>query len=109
MSREMNEEGGYRASVDAVLEDLRAVVHDVDALLHATKDEAGDKFSDVRARVEESLNNAKERLHDAGEGARDRARSVGRNADTYVRENPWTTAAIALGIGYIVGRMGRRD
>jgi ElaB/YqjD/DUF883 family membrane-anchored ribosome-binding protein len=78
-------------------------------LLHATEGQASEKLADARARVQESLGNARERLKDAGGTARDRARSAGQSADAYVHENPWTVAAIAVGIGYLMGRLSRRD
>ena len=109
MTTKNEEDGTYRDSVDAVLNDMRAVVRDVDALLHATQDQAGEKFADVRARVQESLGHAKERLESAGTGVRDRARSAGKATDSYVHENPWTAVAIAVGLGYLIGRIGRRD
>lgn len=109
MSPETQEEESIRSSLDAVLEDLRAVVSDVDTLLHATGGQASEKLADARARVEESLTNAKDKLKDAGGSAREKVRTAGQTADTYVRENPWTVAAIALGVGYVIGRLGRRD
>ena len=102
---EKEEQQTVRASLDAVLEDMRAVVRDVDVLLHATEGQASEKLSEARARVQESLGHAKERLKDGG----GHVRSAGQSADSYVRDNPWTTAAIAVGIGYLLGRVSRRD
>jgi len=106
---EEEEQQTVRSSLDAVLEDMRAVVRDVDVLLHATEGQASEKLADARARVQESLGHAKERLKDTGGNVRDRARSAGQSADTYARENPWTVAAVAVGIGYLLGRVSRRD
>lgn len=97
-----------RASVESLLEELRAVVNEADDLLRSTHTGAGERIEEVRARVEESLDNVKERLEGA-QGLRERTRSAGKAAETYIKENPWTAAAIAIGIGYLVGRMGRRD
>ena len=95
-------------SVEDFMEDLRAVVRDAEALLRATEGHAGEKIAEIRARAEESLGSAKERLRDAGADIGTRARSAASSADTYVRENPWTAVAVAVGIGYLLGVGTRR-
>jgi len=97
-----------QVTTEDILEDLRAVVRDADALLRATEGQAGDKIADLRARAEESLGSARQRLSDAGARLEERARSAARSTDTYVHENPWTAVAIAAGIGYVLGNIGRR-
>lgn len=100
-------DGAGRVSAGDLLEDLRTVVRDAEALLRATEGGVGERVDEIRARVEESLGNVKEHLN--AEGLKDRARTAGKAADTYVRENPWAAVAIAVGLGYLLGRVGRRD
>lgn len=95
-------------TAEDVLEDLRAVVRDAEALLHATEGHVGERVDEVRTRVEETLSGARERLKEAGEGGAARAKAAAQSADTYVRENPWTAVAIAVGLGYLIGRIRRR-
>lgn len=97
-----------RVTTDDLLRDLGAVMRDAEALLRATGGQAGEEIAGARARVEESLGAARERLEGAGADFQARARSAGRSADAYVRENPWTAVAIAAGIGFILGQLGRR-
>ena len=97
-----------QVTTEDILEDLRAVVRDADALLRATEGQAGERIADIRARAEESLGSARQRLSDAGARIEEHARSAARSTDTYVRENPWTAVAVAVGIGYVLGNMGRR-
>ncbi len=66
-------------------------------------DPTGEKIQEVRARAEESLRQAKERLSAIEEEALRRAREVADAADEYVRENPWQSVGIAAGIGLVVG------
>jgi ElaB/YqjD/DUF883 family membrane-anchored ribosome-binding protein len=33
---------------------------------------------------------------------------VASSADDYVRENPWTAVAVAVGIGFLLGAINRR-
>ena len=98
----------HEPTVDDIVEDLRAVVRDAEALLHATEDHAGEKIAEIRARAKESMDSARERLRDVGAGVEARARSAARSTDDYVRENPWTAVAIAVGVGFLLGNIGRR-
>ncbi len=97
-----------RVTTDDLLADLKAVIHDAEALLRATEGQAGEKISEIRARAEETLGGARERMHNAGAEVGARARSAARSTDIYVRENPWTAVAVAVGIGYLLGQLGRR-
>ncbi len=90
------------------MEDLRAVIQDAEALLHATEDQAGEKIAGIRARTEERLGSARERLESAGAGIEENARAAASSTDAYVRENPWVAVAVAAGIGYVLGALGRR-
>jgi len=77
---------------NSLMDDLRAVIADAEELLRATADQAGPRAQEARARAEESL-----RL------ARDRLEGAGRQLDAQVREHPWAAVGIAGGIGLIVG------
>lgn len=92
-----------------ILEDLRAVVRDAEALLRATEGQAGDKINEVRDRVRGTLDEARERIKEAGVDAGARTRAAARTADNYVHENPWLVIGVAAGLGYLIGRVGRRD
>lgn len=104
----MTDDAKERVTTGDLLEDLKAVMRDAEALLRATEGQAGEKIAEIRAHAEETLGSARERLHDAGAEVGTRARSAARSTDTYVRENPWTAVAVAVGIGYLLGQLGRR-
>jgi ElaB/YqjD/DUF883 family membrane-anchored ribosome-binding protein len=101
-------EDGPAPTADVILEDLRAVVRDAEALLRSTEGQAGEKVDEIRARVEEALGNARSRLQDAGADVEEKARTAARSTDTYVHENPWVAIAVAAGIGFVLGLAGRR-
>jgi ElaB/YqjD/DUF883 family membrane-anchored ribosome-binding protein len=75
-----------------LMDDLRAVLADAEELLRATAGEAAPKVQEARARAEETLKNARERLEGAGH-----------ELDAKVRENPWVAVGVAAGIGLLVG------
>jgi ElaB/YqjD/DUF883 family membrane-anchored ribosome-binding protein len=88
---------------DNLMDDLRAVIADAEELLRATADQAGPKVQEVRARAEESLRQAKQRLSSIEDEALRRAREVADATDEYVRENPWQSVGIAAGVGLLLG------
>lgn len=92
-----------------LMEDLRVVVEDAEALLKATAGQAGERVEHARTRAEESVKQARERLAELEGELRLRAREAARTTDRYVHENPWGAIGMAAGIGFILGLLsGRR-
>jgi len=88
-----------RTSAEQLLDDLTAVVRDAEGLLKATASQTGERVAEVRAKAEESLRQAKERLA----GFEDQAREVAGEADKFVRTNPWQAVGVAAAVGLVVG------
>jgi len=89
-----------------LLEDFGRIVGDTEALLRSLKSEGGERAAALRATLETQLEGAKVRMREL-QGA---AAGMTREADTYVRENPWAAIGVAAAIGFIVGlSLGRRD
>lgn len=91
------------ATTQKLMDDLRAVVSDAEALVAATVGEAGSQAETARQRAAESLAQARARLHTLEQQARERVTAAAHEADHYVHENPWQAIAIAAGIGALVG------
>jgi ElaB/YqjD/DUF883 family membrane-anchored ribosome-binding protein len=92
-----------RIAVDQLVDDLTAVIRDAENLLRATAAQTGDKVQEIRARAEESVRQAKERLAGIEDEALRHARVLAGEADEYVRGNPWQAVGIAAGIGLVLG------
>ncbi len=90
-------------NTDKLVEDLKVVVRDAEALLRATSAQTGEKIQEVRARAEESLRQARARLTEVEDQAYQRARELADSTEVYVRENPWQALGIAAGVGVLVG------
>src|SRR5690349_12837234 len=90
-------------SVDKLLEDLQSVVSDAEALLKATAHQAGEKVQEVRAKAEQSVNAARERLAELQEAAVDKTRELVSDGEECVRRNPWQAVGIAAGVGLLLG------
>ncbi len=91
------------ASVEQLMDDLRRVVVDVEGLLKVTAGQVGEKVGEARARAEDTLRAARERLVDLEEQARERAGAAAGEADRYVRDNPWQAVGIAAGVAFLLG------
>jgi ElaB/YqjD/DUF883 family membrane-anchored ribosome-binding protein len=100
---------GRQASTQQLVEDLKAVVSDAEALLKATSGQAGEKIGEARARAAESVKLARERLRTADAEARRRTREMMGDAEVYVKANPWQAVGIAAAAGLVLGLLlGRR-
>jgi len=88
---------------DKLIEDLKVVIRDAEALIKATSAQTGEKIQEVRAKAEESLRQAKVRLTAAEAEALKQVREVADATEEYVRENPWQSIGIAAGVGLLLG------
>lgn len=90
-------------TTDKLVEDLKVVMRDAEALIKATSAQTGEKIQEVRARAEESLRQARTRLTTIEDDAMKRAREVAEATEVYVKENPWQSLGVAAGVGLLVG------
>jgi ElaB/YqjD/DUF883 family membrane-anchored ribosome-binding protein len=95
-------------STDKLVEDLKVVMRDAEALLRATSAQTGEKIQEVRARAEESLRQARTRLTAVEEEAMQRARQYADVTEEYVRTNPWQAVGVAAGVGLLIGLLVSR-
>jgi len=93
----------HEASTQKLMNDLRAVIADAEALMAATAETAETEVREARARAEESLGQARARLESLEEELKAHAKAAMGDADAYVRENPWQSIGIAAAIGLVLG------
>jgi ElaB/YqjD/DUF883 family membrane-anchored ribosome-binding protein len=92
-----------------LMDDLKVVVADAEALLHATAGQGGEKLAEIRAKAEASLRAAKAKMADTQAELMARTRAAAKATDVYVHDNPWQAIGVAAGLGLLVGwLMGRR-
>lgn len=88
--------------------DFRAVMDDIDALMTATTQKADGEVKALRARIQDRLSGAKEKIADAQHEAVQRAKDAAAATDDYVHAKPWqaigAAAAIGLALGVLIGR-----
>jgi len=90
---------------DQLVVDMKAVIDRAEELLQATAGAAGDRVGAARARVEETLRNAREKLSEVDDKVIAQAKDTARAADEYVHEHPWSAVGIAAVAGLLVGVM----
>lgn len=92
--------GGGREQLAA---DMKSIIADAEELLKATASATGDRILAARARAEESLRSARERLANSDDAAIAQMKEVAKTADDYVREHPWGAVGIAAVAGLLLG------
>jgi len=94
---------------EQLISDFKVVIADAEALIKATANQGGEAVSNLRAKAEESLAVAKEKLADAQDALIEKGRVAAKATDDYVHEKPWNAVGIAAGVGLLVGLLiGRR-
>ncbi len=92
-------------SAEKLMEDLRLVMADAEALLSATAGQAGETIAAARERAQASVAAAKTRIAQAGYAVAGQTREAAKAADDYVHDNPWTVAGIAAVAGVLIGML----
>jgi ElaB/YqjD/DUF883 family membrane-anchored ribosome-binding protein len=99
----MNEETLPSVARDQLVSDMKAVIADAEALLHATAEAAGEKVGALRTRAQQTLTEAKAKLAQLDDDMVRQAKDAARTADRYVRDNPWGAVGIAAAAGIVIG------
>ncbi len=92
-------------SPEDILEELRSMVVEAEKMVGNAGERTEDTINSLRSRY----NSAREQLSDFYEGARDRVVAGAKATDKTIRENPYTSLAIALGAGVLVGALVTRS
>ncbi len=95
-----------KAAEESLMSELNDVAEEAEALLRATAGAAEAGTSELRAKLQASLDRARMR----GAKLQDKARVAGRKTDEYVHTNPWQAIGLAAAMGLVVGLLiGRRQ
>ena len=100
----MNSKGnGITVPKEKLMEDLRLVMSDAEDLLRATASQAGEGAAAARVRIQESLQTAKKRLIATETAMIEHTQQAAKDADQYVRDNPWKAVGISAIAGAVIG------
>jgi ElaB/YqjD/DUF883 family membrane-anchored ribosome-binding protein len=98
---------GETTSKERLIADLKTLVGDAEELLRATASQAGERISEARQKIEQSLIEGKKALADAETTLLKKSKECAEIADDYVRENPWGAVGIAAAVGLAIGLLIR--
>jgi ElaB protein len=87
---------------------VKSFLDNVEDLTQALRDVDSPDIAKVRAKVKIALAAAKSAMADTAWQLRDQAQQVGRQTDTFVRDNPWQVIGIAALVGLAVGFLASR-
>jgi ElaB/YqjD/DUF883 family membrane-anchored ribosome-binding protein len=99
----MSDDIGSAGSRERLVDDFKLVIADAEELLRATANQAGERVTAARERIEDRLHSAKIKVAEAEEALRLRTREAARVTDEFVHDKPWYAVGIAAGIGLVVG------
>jgi ElaB/YqjD/DUF883 family membrane-anchored ribosome-binding protein len=94
---------------EQLIRDFKVVVADAEALIKATAGQGGDAVAAMRAKAEESLAVAKEKMNEAQAELVVRTKAAARATDEYVHVHPWQAIGVGTAVGMVIGLLiGRR-
>ena len=97
--------GNVVEAKNKLVADFSTVIDDAEELLQATANQAGEKVTAARARIQESIKTAKQKINTAEELATQRAKAAAVATDDYVHANPWPVIGVAAAVGALVGML----
>jgi ElaB/YqjD/DUF883 family membrane-anchored ribosome-binding protein len=86
-------------NTEKLVGDLKRVVRESEEFLKATAGTVGEKARDVRERLTDALDTAKDTCHRLEQKAVDGAKAT----DHVIREHPYQSLGAAFGIGLLIG------
>lgn len=98
-------------SKDQVVSDFKALLSEGEALFKSATGSGDQALSAARDQFREQLAIAKARYCELQDAAVSQAKRSAAATDEYVHGNPWTSIAVAGGVGFLVGMlvMNRRE
>jgi ElaB/YqjD/DUF883 family membrane-anchored ribosome-binding protein len=89
---------------DKLVQDLKNVVRDAEDMIKATADEISDKTKEARQRLTAAVTSARATLTDL----ENKAVAGAKATDRLIREHPYPSIGVAVGLGLLVGLLVNR-
>ncbi len=88
---------------EQLIQDLRAVMRDAEALFKSSGQELGNGAEQWRVRAQDRLSELRDQLSSIRHDAAERVLSTGRTTNAFVHRNPWAAVGLASGLGILAG------
>lgn len=83
--------------------ELKTLADTLEEVLNSSADKSKTELDKLRAKAHHALQDTRARLGDSGERLVQTTREAADRADTYVRDNPWTSMGIGAAVGVVLG------
>ena len=97
--------GNVAEAKNKLAADFNTVIEDTEELLQATASQASEKVVAARARVQESIKLAKQKIGATQDVAVEKAKAAVGATDDYVHAHPWSMIGAAAAIGALIGML----
>jgi ElaB/YqjD/DUF883 family membrane-anchored ribosome-binding protein len=109
ISRGNGSASNINGKLDDAGTDMKTLVKDAQSLLTSAASLTGTKADELRERGMRMLDAALGKSGQYKDQAMVKGKELAKNADVYVKDNPWRTVAVAAGVGLLVGvLLGRK-
>ena len=88
---------------EKLVEDLKEVLHDAEALLKHTAGELNEQAEAAREKLKDKISDTKVKLKELEGIAREKASEALEEADTVIRKHPYETLGISFLAGLVIG------
>ncbi|MDR0534375.1 MAG: DUF883 family protein [Verrucomicrobiales bacterium] len=88
---------------EKLVEDVKDVISDAEAFIHATADDMGGKAGEARSKLSDKVLAARERLKQIEGVVREKAIEGAKQTDRVIRDHPYEAIGIAFGVGLLIG------
>jgi ElaB/YqjD/DUF883 family membrane-anchored ribosome-binding protein len=93
---------------EKLMNDMKSVINEAERWLGSASSRSGEEMRAVKEKFESTLDTAKTDLIKLQANMTARSKVAAQAADTYVKDNPWTSvslgAAIGVALGLLIGR-----
>ena len=93
---------------DKLVEDVKEVITDAEALIRATADDLSGKAKEARAKLTAKVGVAKERVKELEGVVKEKAVEGAKETDRLIREHPYESLGVAFGLGLLIGILASR-
>ncbi|HEU6449577.1 MAG TPA: hypothetical protein VFV23_14175 [Verrucomicrobiae bacterium] len=94
---------------EALREDPAQMIEDAQTLMEATADVASEKVAEARKRLKQVMERVAECGKETWNTVSEKAAAGARMTDDAIRENPYSSIGVALGVGALLGYLLSRS
>lgn len=88
---------------EKLVDDVKEVIADAEALVRATADDLSVKAKEARAKLSVKLESTKVQLKELEAVVKQKAVEGAKETDRVIRDHPYESIGVALGVGLLIG------